>query len=344
MMNHNDFPKMTDQFDARVRATLDNLPERRQNVRRVPLKRVLSIGIAAALCIGGTAFAVNADSLFPLLFPNGGDAKLAPFVSTLASGAATDENDKYRMTVESVLFDEAAGTGIVSLHMENKAGDGIMPFSLRRFANYSEGDAFDNIVWKDFINCSGEKDGDYDFNVIYGESGSCDVSFYLNKSRSTENDYYLEGAFVPIADYKHSEPLRLEVVEVGKYMTGSEGDDRLTPALAVTLPEFQKMPHYKSKNGDITLSPIGLRIQNADRYRKDDNSIILRMKDNSELVILDDANNIDQILHASEGSSGKVGADGTEIYDTEIGVLARTFEMENVSAIVINGTEYPLAP
>lgn len=344
MMNHNDFPKMTDQFDARVRATLDNLPERQQTVRRFPLKRIISIGIAAALCIGGTAFAVNTENWFPLLFPNGGDADLASFVSQPEPGAATDENDRYRMTVDSVLFDESAGVGIISVHMENKAGDGVMPFSLRRFANYAEGEAFDNIVWKDFINCSGEKDGDYDFNVMYGESGSCDVSFYLNKSRSTENDYYLEGAFVPVADYQHGEPLRLEAVEVGEYMTDSKEVSQLTPALAVTLPEFQKMPHYKSENGDIMLSPIGLRIQNADKYSMEDNSVIIRMKDNSELVILDDANHIDQILHASKGSSGKVGVDGTEVYDTEIGVLARTFEMENVSAIVINGKEYPLAP
>ena len=41
-----------------------------------------------------------------------------------------DENDKYRMTVESVLFDESAGAGLVSLHLENKAGDGVMPFGI----------------------------------------------------------------------------------------------------------------------------------------------------------------------------------------------------------------------
>ncbi len=336
MMNHDDFPKMTDQFDARVRATLDNLPERQQNVRRFPLKRILSIGIAAALCIGGTAFAVNAESLFPLLFPNGDDAKLASFVSTPESGAATDENDKYRMTVESVLFDEAAGAGVVSLHLENKAGDGIMPFSLRRFANYSEDDPYNDIAWKDLIDCYGDKDGEYDFHVMFGESGFCSVSFYLNKSRSTENDYYLEGAFIPLEGYEQGDSLRLEAAEIGKYTTDSKGISRLAPALTVTLPKPQKMPYYKSADGNITLSPIGLRIEHEDMYRAVDEAdrVIVRMKDGSEVVLLDDANHIDQTLHA----------DGTEVYDIGIAVLARTFDMENVAALVINGEEYPLAP
>ena len=37
MMNHNDFPKMTDAFDQRVRQTLDSLPEQPQRVRRFPV-------------------------------------------------------------------------------------------------------------------------------------------------------------------------------------------------------------------------------------------------------------------------------------------------------------------
>ena len=39
MMDHNDFPKMTDAFDRRVRETLDSLPDQPQRVRRFPFKR-----------------------------------------------------------------------------------------------------------------------------------------------------------------------------------------------------------------------------------------------------------------------------------------------------------------
>ena len=111
MMNHNDFPKMTDEFDRSVRAALDSLPEReRRPVRRFSAKRAVCAGLAAALCIGGTAFAANAQSWFPLLFPHGGDAVLEGYVQTADNARLTDENEHYRLSVESVLFDESAGT------------------------------------------------------------------------------------------------------------------------------------------------------------------------------------------------------------------------------------------
>ena len=86
MMNHNDFPKMTEEFDRSVRRALDSLPERESKpVRRFSAKKIVCAGLAAALCIGGTAFAANAQSWFPLLFPNGGDANLEGYVQTRTS-------------------------------------------------------------------------------------------------------------------------------------------------------------------------------------------------------------------------------------------------------------------
>ena len=59
-MKKNQFPEMTPAFDQRVRQTLQNLPEQpRQQVRRNPFKLMITVGIAAALCIGGTAFAAS---------------------------------------------------------------------------------------------------------------------------------------------------------------------------------------------------------------------------------------------------------------------------------------------
>ena len=41
MMNHNDFPKMTEEFDRSVRRALDSLPERESKpVRRLTRVRV----------------------------------------------------------------------------------------------------------------------------------------------------------------------------------------------------------------------------------------------------------------------------------------------------------------
>ena len=131
MMNHNDFPKMTEEFDRSVRRALDSLPERESKpVRRFSAKKIVCAGLAAALCIGGTAFAANAQSWFPLLFPNGGDANLEGYVQTADNARLTDENEHYRLSVESVLFDESAGTGVISLHLANKKQDGVKPFTL----------------------------------------------------------------------------------------------------------------------------------------------------------------------------------------------------------------------
>ena len=53
MMNHNDFPKMTEEFDRSVRRALDSLPERESKpVRRFSAKKIVCAGLVAALCIG----------------------------------------------------------------------------------------------------------------------------------------------------------------------------------------------------------------------------------------------------------------------------------------------------
>ena len=111
MMNHNDFPKMTEEFDRSVRRALDSLPERESKpIRRFSAKKIVCAGLAAALCIGGSAFAANAQSWFPLLFPNGGDANLEGYVQTADNAKLTDENDSYRMSVESSTVPPACAT------------------------------------------------------------------------------------------------------------------------------------------------------------------------------------------------------------------------------------------
>ena len=66
MMNHNDFPKMTEEFDRSVRRALDSLPERESKpVRRFSAKKIVCAGLAAALCIGGTAFCRECTELVP---------------------------------------------------------------------------------------------------------------------------------------------------------------------------------------------------------------------------------------------------------------------------------------
>ena len=343
MMNHNDFPKMTDAFDRRVRETLDSLPDQPQRVRRFPFKRAVSVGLVAALCVGGTAFAASdlpqaIGRHFELLLNGTDEQLLNDYTVTPAPGAATAENDKYRMTVESVLFDESAGAGLVSLHLENKSGDGVMPFeAAETLAEYQKPD----IVWSNLSECINVKDGQYIFEVIYdGDFGFCGSRFYLDKSRSTENDYYIEGAFIPAGDYTPGSPLRLEVTEQGNW-DDVDGMQYYPPVLCVELPDFEPMPYYQTADGAVTLSQIGLRIteQQPDETLVDRiEYIAVKMKDGTEQIVLDDAGNTDQTLYALG-----FGPDAGFTSDTVVYVLAQTFDLADVQSVVINDTEYPLA-
>lgn len=348
MMNHNDFPEMTDQFDQRVRRTLESLPEQPQRVRRFPFKRAVSIGLVAALCVGGTAFAASdlpqaIGQHFSLLLHGTDEQLLNDYTVTPAPGTVVDENDKYRMTVESVLFDESAGAGLVSLHLENKAGDGVMPFEVGEvMAEYQKPD----IVWGQLSECVNVKDGQYSFSVIYdGDFGFCGSRFYLDTSRSTANDYYIEGAFIPNGDYTPGTPLRFVAQETGKMQTFSSGANIGYIALEVSMTDFEQVPSLKSADGSITLSPIGLRVTAqqpgemlVDRIER----IAVKMKDGSELIIREngsgDGVGIDQALYVL-GFGPDAGFDS----DTVVYVLARTFDLADVQSVIINDTEYPLS-
>lgn len=346
MMNHNDFPEMTDQFDQRVRQTLDSLPEQPQRVRRFPFKRAVSVGLVAALCVGGTAFAASdlpqaIGQHFSLLLHGTDEQLLNDYTVTPTPGAATAENEKYRMTVESVLFDESAGAGLVSLHLENKAGDGVMPFGILEL--YPQYQNLPDVVWSNLSECSSSEDGQYNFGVMYDEYDFCGSAFYLDESRSTANDYYIEGAFIPSGDYTPGTPLRFVALEVGKTQTVSSGGIIGYITLEVSMSDFKQMPSLKSADGAVTLSQIGLRVteQQPDETLADEiDRIAIKMKDGTEQVVLVDASTsgIDQTLYAL-GFGPDAGFDS----DTVVYVLARTFDLADVQSVIINDTEYPLS-
>ena len=213
---------------------------------------------AAALCIGGTAFAASAQSWFPLLFTHGGDAGLEGYVQMADDAKLADENEYYRLSVESVLFDESAGTGVISLHLENKQQDGVKPFTLAHLL-----DSYRNkpdMTWTTLSSCYAEE-GQLAFEVMYGDSGFCGSEFYLDTARSTDNDYYFEGAFAISSDYQKGEPLRLEALDPSGTTVRADGAGTAKTVLAVDLPEFREMPYRTSENGDVTLSQIGIRTE-----------------------------------------------------------------------------------
>lgn len=347
MMNHKDFPSMSEEFDRRVRDTLDSLPVQPKRVRRFTGKRIAAVGLAAALCLGGTAFAASdlpqqISRQFQLLFQGSDEALLRDYTVTPAPGALLAENDEYRVSVESVLFDESAGAGVVSLHLEDKRTNGSMPFDTTGTLAQYQGD---DIAWSGLSECIANKDGQLAFEVLYGGADStdwCASKFYLDESRSGGKDYYIEGAFIPVGDYRQDAGLlRLEVSQQGEYTTREDGMMTLEPILTVTLPAFEQMPYYRSADGLVTLSQIGLRVCDPEMQTVVDDLdyIAVKMKNGETLVVQDEENQIDRTLYALGQTSG----DDVEGYDVGTYVLAKIFDLKNVQAIVLNDTEYPLS-
>ena len=325
MMNRDFFPDKTEQFDASVRETLAALPEKRR--RRMTAGKVAAIALAAALCLGGTALAAS-GGLFPLLFPDGGDA-ISGYAATPAAPVA--ENEDWRLTVDSVLLDENSLTGVVSLRLENLKGDGKMPFKIANL--FPEYQNQPGMSWTAFAETYANEDGECSFAVI-NENRKLPFNgpFYLDTERSTENVYYLEAALIGYGGYAHGDTLTL-----GMYQHGTDG-----ALLSVTLPEPKAMPSVSSGDGEVTLSQIGLRVELDTSETAVDiiDYVALRMTDGGETVIIDDTNHIDRTLYAL-GSP----ADLTENSPANVAtyLLAVTPELENVRSVVVNGTEYQLS-
>ncbi len=340
MMNRNFFPDMTEQFDASVRQTLAALPEKRR-ARRMTAGKITAIALAAALCLGGTALAAS-GGLFPLLFPGDGGEAVSGYVRQPEEPAA--ENDDWRLTVDSVLFDESSLTGLVSLRLEDLNGEGKMPFkTIGVLPEYRK----PGMSWAALDEINATEDGECHFEVLdaAGE-GAFTGPFYLDTERSTDKTYYIEAALIAFPDYVPGEALTL-----GMYQLGED-----EAVLSVTLPEPQAMPGLKSADGAVTLSQIGLRIElDADEAAVDIvDYVALRTADGSETVIIDKAKGIDRTLYALGTATDPVSLNDST-YTTGIPgpaegscnaatyLLAVTPELENVRSVVVNDMEYALA-
>ncbi len=325
MMNRDFFPNVTEEFDERVRETLAALPEKRR--RRMTAGKVAAIALAAALCLGGTALAAS-GGLFPLLFPDGGDA-ISGYAATPATPVA--ENEDWRLTVDSVLLDENSLTGVVSLRLENLKGDGKMPFKIANL--FPEYQNQPGMSWTAFAETYANEDGECSFAVI-NENRKLPFNgpFYLDTERSTENVYYLEAALIAYEDYSAGDALTL-----GMYQHGKDA-----AVLSVDIPEPQALPSVSSGDGAVTLSQVGLRVELATAEVAVDaiDYVALRMADGSELVIIDKANGIDRTLYAL-GTASDPSEGSTENVATYL--LAATPELENVRSVVINNIEYQLS-
>lgn len=325
MMNRDFFPNVTEEFDERVRQTLAALPEKRR--RRMTAGKVAAIALAAALCLGGTALAAS-GGLFPLLFPDGGDA-ISGYAATPATPVA--ENEDWRLTVDSVLLDENSLTGVVSLRLENLKGDGKMPFKIANL--FPEYQNQPGMSWTLLADIYANGDGECWFDVLDAAGDAAFTGpYYLDTGRSTKNVYYIEAALIAYEDYSAGGALTL-----GMYQHGEDG-----AVLSVTLPEPKAMPSVSSGDGEVTLSQAGLRVEldTGDTAVDAIDYAALRMADGSELVIIDEANAVDRTLYTL-GTASEPGEGSVE--DVATYLLAVTPELENVRSVVVNDIEYQLA-
>ena len=68
-------------------------------------------------------------------------------------------------------------------------------------------------------------------------------------------------------------------------------------------------------------------------------TLSVQLKDGSEYVILDENADIDRTLY----TYGFNSTEDTDRIDTEIAVLARAFDLDNVQSVTINDEVYPLS-
>ena len=313
-MNTNiNLPGPSAEFDARVKSTLASLPERAQK-RRFTAARVAAIALAAALCLGGGALAVS-GGLFPLLFPDGGEA-VVDYVQ--APAGAVDENEDWRLSVEGVLFDGGTGAGLISLKIEDKTGEGRAPFTLGEVSvEYRK----PGIAWSRLTECFAAPDGgQYDLTINTTAQAGVGGRFYVDTARSADGVWYVEGAFIAGEDYA-GEALRVDMT-----VPGAEA-----PALSVALPEFDTLPHISSADGTVTLSAAALRIAGQDMFVVDEAEYIaLVLSDGTVQVIEDRAAGVDRTLYALGSMAGETGT-----Y-----VLSFAPELENVRSVIVNDIEY----
>ncbi len=348
MTDRNDFyrlseglPTVPESFDHMVRETLDNLPEHPKRTRRRPLRFFVTIGVAAAMCLGGTALAVNVKSLFPTFFPANEDEAITGFITTPEPGSTVVSNGDYEAECTAVLYDEHTGTGIVSLRLTDLKHTGVTPFELAHvFADYQ---GKDGLVWSRLVECFGNEDGQLQFNVLFNEADFCGGRFYLDETHSAGDTYYIEGAFILPQRYTPGTPVRVEVAKQGTYMTFNDdfGDDnvvRLAPILTLELPEPVPMPYLSSEDRSIILSQLGIHVEGNGFDIDNLDKISVAMKDGTTLDLLDEENDLDCSLYAlGEGSPD------SDVYDITTRVFSKSFDIENVEAVILNGQAFPLS-
>lgn len=226
----------------------------------------------------------------------------------------------YTLTVESYLLDEHTGTVRISYRLERPGGvEGIQVAPE------------DGEVWYDgsgvaiqFCTCT------------EGEWRPAGWRMYADQSRSTAESLCLTAALADGGGWHAEDGLRIKFLDLRRNAEGLGHRDKSLVAL-LELPGVESLPAVtacdpETREACVRVSPIGIRLEAGDidevRY------IALEYSDGTRYVVSDDGKNLQNTEYAL--------ALGSRPEMELICCFNRLVDLEQVSAVVIDGQVYPI--
>ena len=229
---------------------------------------------------------------------------VAPYIS--AAGQMITYED-YTMTIEAYSYDSETNTALVYYSIENP--NGMLNYELQR----------DGEVWWP----GGE--------LIY-----CNQSLksFIASEKTTETKLYAAG-YISIVEARQDEGLYLNFAG---NLDWNEFGNRIETRAGIELPvrgNEGDMENVTLADGNIIISPISIVIFGRDLSLMNEgnetmvDSLVIRYNDGTEYLVMSEG-----VMNYAYGTMEQK-PDGYVTY-----CLNRIVELENVSAVVVNGTEY----
>lgn len=233
-------------------------------------------------------------------------SEVAPYISEIGD-SVTDERMGFRLTVEAYTYDAATGCGLVYYTLENY--DSEYPI------NYN-------------LNDNGE---------IWGISPSANhpCKEYLVASESTATKLKIACYFIRSEDWE-------DYFRIGFSGLIREGIEEKVEDYIILPFESNEMKSLSLEDGKIILSPIGLVIKGSlpcvQKERSSEpkiSQIVIRYADGTEYLIVNEDEN--DCTHNFAYSLLELEGEVRLTYS-----LNRVVDLDSLSAVIINGTEFPV--
>lgn len=232
-------------------------------------------------------------------------AEVAPYISEIGN-SVTDERMGYQLTVDAYAYDPATGCGLVYYTLENH-GNVALTYNLQ-----SDGEIWD-----------------------ISPSSNQPCKEYLIQTQSTENSLKIACYFIradACDDY----------FRIGfNGLIREDTDEKVEDYLYLPF-EANDMKNMSLEGGNIVLSPIGIVIRGELPCVQEEGSsepnvvrLVIRYKDGSEYLVLNEDES--NVTYSFAYSLVELENDVRITY-----ALNRIVDLDQVSAVIINGTEFPV--